>query len=47
MSYIKQEISNNATKHGIDTDVTSSINEEITKVKDGLEDFTGSVKRKF
>ncbi len=44
---IKQEISNNATKHGIDTDVTSSINEEITKVKDGLEDFTGSVKRKF
>ncbi len=44
---IKQEISKNATKHGIDTDVTSSINEEITKVKDGLEDFTGSVKRKF
>ena len=44
---IKQEISKNATKHGIDTDVTSSINEEITKVKDGLEDFTGSVRRKL
>ena len=44
---IKQEISKNATKHGIETDVTNSIKEEITKVKDGLEDFTGSVKRKL
>ncbi|MCO4821037.1 MAG: twin-arginine translocase TatA/TatE family subunit [Flavobacteriaceae bacterium] len=44
---IKYEISKTADKHGLDTDVTSSINEEIKSVKDGLEDFTGSVKRKF
>jgi len=44
---IKHEIAKSADKHGIDTDVASSINEEITKVKDGLEDFTGSVKRKL
>jgi sec-independent protein translocase protein TatA len=44
---IKHEIAKSADKHGIDTDVASSINEEISKVKDGLEDFTGSVKRKL
>ena len=44
---IKHEIAKSADKHGIDTDVASSINEEITKVKDGLDDFTGSVKRKL
>ena len=44
---IKYEISKTADKHGIDTDVASSINEEIKNVKDGLEDFTGSVKRKL
>ncbi len=44
---IKHEIAKSADKHGIDTDVASSINEEITKVKEGLDDFTGSVKRKL
>ncbi|MCK0110356.1 twin-arginine translocase TatA/TatE family subunit [Flavobacteriaceae bacterium S0825] len=44
---IKHEIAKSADKHGIDTDVASSINEEITKVKDGIDDFTGSVKRKL
>lgn len=44
---IKHEISKSAEQHGIDTDVTKGINEEIKKVKDDLEDFTGSVKRNF
>ena len=44
---IKHEIAKSADKHGIDTDVASSINEEITKVKEGIDDFTGSVKRKL
>jgi len=44
---IKTEISKTATKQGIDTDLTKNIGEEINKVKDDLEDFTGSVKRKF
>lgn len=44
---IKHEITKSADKHGIDTDVTKDITEEINKVKDGLEDFTGSVKRKL
>lgn len=44
---IKHEISKSAEQHGIDTDVTKSINEEINKVKDDLDDFTGSVRRKF
>ena len=44
---IKHEIAKSADKHGIDTDVASSINEEVKKVKEGLDDFTGSVKRKL
>lgn len=44
---IKHEISKNAEKHGIDTDVAQNVNEEISKVKDGLENFTGSVRRKL
>ncbi len=44
---IKSEISKSAETHGIDTSVTKEIDQEIKKVKDGLEDFTGSVKRKL
>lgn len=44
---IKHEISKSAEKHGIDTEVTKGINDEIKKVKDDLEDFGGSVRRKF
>ena len=44
---IKTEITKSAQNHGIDTDVTKNINEELNKVKDDLEDFTGSVKRKL
>lgn len=44
---IKHEITKSAKKHGIDTDVTKNIKEEIKKVKDEFEDFTGSVSRKL
>lgn len=44
---IKHEITKSAEKHGIDTDVTKNIREEINKVKDEFEDFTGSVSRKL
>ena len=44
---IKQEITKSAEKHGIDTDVTKGISDELKKVKDDLEDFSGSIKRKL
>ncbi len=44
---IKSEISKSAETHGIDTSVTKEIDQEIKKVKEGLDDFTGSVKRKL
>jgi len=45
-SDIKSEITKTAEKQGLNTDVTKEINEEINKVKDDLEDFTGSISRK-
>ena len=44
---IKHEISKSADKHNIDTDVVKDVNEEISKVKDNIDDFTGSVRRKL
>jgi len=44
---IKSEITKSAESHGIDTSVTKDINDELKKVKDDLQDFTGSVKRKL
>lgn len=44
---IKSEITKSVEKQGIDSSVTKEINEEIQKVKDDLEDFTGSVSRKL
>ena len=44
---IKHEISKSAENHGLDTDIVNDVNKEISKVKDELEDFTGSVKRKL
>ena len=44
---IKSEITKSAEGHGIDTSVTKEIDQEIKKVKDGLDDFTGSVRRKL
>jgi sec-independent protein translocase protein TatA len=45
---IKTEITKSVEKQGIDTkSITKNVNDEIKKVKDELEDFTGSVKRKL
>ncbi|WP_412984178.1 twin-arginine translocase TatA/TatE family subunit [Pontimicrobium sp. IMCC45349] len=44
---IKHEINKSAESHGIDTEVTTGISDELKKVKDDLDNFTGSVKRKF
>ena len=44
---IKHEVTKSAKENGIiDTEVTQNINEELNKVRDEVEDFTGSVKRK-
>ena len=43
---IKSEIKKSSTEgNKIETNVTESIKEEITKVKDEIEDFSGSIKR--
>lgn len=42
---IKKEINDTAKKQGIDTDVAKDITSEINKVKDGIDDFTGPIKR--
>lgn len=44
---IKSEITKSAENHGIDTSITKDVNEELKKVKDDLEDFTGSIRRKL
>lgn len=44
---IKQEITKSAEANGIDTSITKDVKDELNKVKDGLEDFTGSVRRKM
>ena len=44
---IKTEIQRSAEKQGIDPDLTKDINEEINKVKEEIEDLTGSVSRKL
>jgi len=44
---IKQEITKTAEKNGIDTSITTDVKKELDKVKDDIEDFSGSVKRKF
>ena len=44
---IKQEITKSAKDQGIDTDIVKDVNKEISKVKDNIDDFTGSVRRKL
>ncbi|WP_159021629.1 twin-arginine translocase TatA/TatE family subunit [Formosa sp. L2A11] len=44
-SDIKQEITKTANKSGLDTSVTKDVQDQLKKVKDDLEDFTGSVRR--
>lgn len=42
---IKSEINKSSDKMGIDTNITKDVQDELNKVKDDLEDFTGSIKR--
>ncbi|WP_375238220.1 twin-arginine translocase TatA/TatE family subunit [Aurantibacter sp.] len=44
---IKYEITKSAEKNGIDTDLGLDIKNEINKVKDDIEEFSGSVRRKM
>ena len=44
---IKHEITKTAETNGMDTSITGDVKKELNKVKDDLEDFTGSIKRKF
>lgn len=44
---IKHEITKTAENSGIDTSITKDVKNELNKVKDDIEDFTGSIKRKF
>jgi len=42
---IKKEINDTAKKQGIDTDLAKDVTSEINKVKEGIDDFTGPIKR--
>lgn len=44
---IKNEITKSAEKHGMDIDISKDIKKEVNKVKEDIEEFTGSIKRKF
>jgi len=46
-SDIKHEITKSADKHGLDSDVAKDVKDELNKIKDDFEDFTGSVRRKL
>ncbi len=44
---IKSEIQKSAEKQGIDTDISKDVKDEIAKVKEDIDEITGSVKRRF
>lgn len=44
---LTSEITKSAEKEGIDLDITKEVRDEVKKVKEDLEEITGSVKRKF
>ncbi|MGY5848878.1 Sec-independent protein translocase subunit TatA/TatB [Salegentibacter sp. F14] len=44
---IKSEIQKSAEKQGIDTDISKDVKGEIDKVKEDIDEITGSVKRRF
>lgn len=44
---IKSEIQKSADKQGINGDISKDVRNEISKVKEDIEEITGSVKRKF
>ena len=44
---IKGEITKSAEQNGLDTSITKDVQDELKKVKDDLDDFTGSIRRKI
>ena len=44
---IKSEIQKSAEKQGMDTDFTKDVRGEIDKVKEDIDEITGSVRRKL
>jgi sec-independent protein translocase protein TatA len=44
---IKSEITKSAEKQGISKDVSNDVKNEISKIKEDLDEITGSVKRRF
>lgn len=44
---IKSEIQKSADKQGIDTDISKDVRNEISKVKEDIDQITGSVKRRL
>lgn len=43
---IKSEVMKSAEKQGLDTSLADDVKKEIDQVKDDLDEFTGSVKRR-
>ncbi|NLN25631.1 MAG: twin-arginine translocase TatA/TatE family subunit [Bacteroidetes bacterium] len=44
---LTSEITKSAEKEGIDLDITKEVRDEVKKVKEDVEEITGSVKRRF
>lgn len=44
---IKSEVMKSAEKNGMDTHMADDVKQEIDKVKEDIEEITGSVKRRF
>jgi sec-independent protein translocase protein TatA len=44
---IKSEITKSAEKQGISKDISADVKNEISKVKEDLDEITGSIKRRF
>lgn len=44
---IKSEIQKSAEKQGVDTDISKDVRSEISKVKEDIDEITGSVKRRL
>ncbi|MCC8358433.1 Sec-independent protein translocase subunit TatA/TatB [Salinimicrobium sediminilitoris] len=44
---IKSEVMRSAEKNGMDTSVGDDVKKEVDKVKEEIEELTGSIKRRF
>ena len=44
---IKKEITETAEKQGIDTSIAKDVTSEINKVKEGIDEISGPIKRRF